>query len=238
MHYGGKKKNKMEYILDGLKQGLALLFPPNREILQIVILSLAVSGGATVLAATTAIPSALFLALKEFRGKRFLVGVVNTALSVPAVLIGLLVYGLVSRRGPLGTLGLLFTPGAMILAQALLAFPIITALVLAALKGIARDSRDLALSLGANRLQLALAVIHQGRFAFLTALIAGFSRVIGETGMTLMVGGNIKGHTRVLTTAISLETMKGNFEIGIALGIVLLLAALTINIVLQWAQGK
>jgi tungstate transport system permease protein len=217
---------------------LALLFPPNREIVRIIILSLAVSGSATVLATLAAIPAALGLALKEFRGKRFLVGVVNTALSVPAVLIGLLVYGLVSRRGPLGTLGLLFTPGAMILAQALLAFPIITALALAALKGIARDSRDLALSLGANRLQLALAVIRQGRFAFLTALIAGFSRVIGETGMTLMVGGNIKGQTRVLTTAISLETMKGNFEIGIALGIVLLLAALTINIVLQWAQGK
>jgi len=228
----------MDYILEGLKQGGKLLLPPNRDILQIIALSLAVSGGATVLAACTAIPAALFLALKEFRGKRFLVGVVNTALSIPAVLIGLLVYGMVSRRGPLGTLGLLFTPGAMILAQALLAFPIITALALAALKGIARDSRDLALSLGANRLQLALAVIRQGRFAFLTALIAGFSRVIGETGMTLMVGGNIRGHTRVLTTAISLETMKGNFEIGIALGIVLLLAALTITIVLQWLQGK
>jgi tungstate transport system permease protein len=228
----------MAYILDGLKQGLAILFPPHREILQIIILSLVVSGSATFLAAVAAIPAALGLALKEFHGKRFLVGVVNTALSIPAVLIGLLVYGLVSRRGPLGTLGLLFTPGAMVLAQALLAFPLITALALAALQGIARDARDLALSLGANRWQLALAVIRQGRFAFLTALIAGFSRVIGETGMTLMVGGNIKGHTRVLTTAISLETMKGNFEIGIALGIVLLLAALSINIVLQWMQGK
>jgi tungstate transport system permease protein len=228
----------MEYILDGFKHGLAMLMPPDREIMRIVFLSLAVSGGATVLAALAAIPAALILALREFRGKRFLVGLVNTALSVPAVLIGLLVYGLVSRRGPLGPLGLLFTPGAMVLAQALLAFPIITALALAALKGIAREARDLALSLGANRRQLALAVIRQGRFAFLTALIAGFSRIIGETGMTLMVGGNIKGHTRVLTTAISLETMKGNFEIGIALGIVLLLAALTITIVLQWAQGK
>ena len=228
----------MAYILDGLKHGLAMLLPPDREIMQIVLLSLAVSGGATMLASLAAIPAALVLALKEFRGRRFLVGVVNTALSVPAVLIGLLVYGLVSRRGPLGALGLLFNPGAMILAQALLAFPIITALALAALKGVAREARDLALSLGANRRQLALAVIRQGRFAFLTALIAGFSRVIGETGMTLMVGGNIKGQTRVLTTAISLETMKGNFEIGIALGIVLLLAALSINIVLQWAQGK
>jgi tungstate transport system permease protein len=228
----------MAYILEGLKHGLAMLLPPDREIVRIVVLSLAVSGGATVLAALAAIPAALLLALKEFRGKRFLVGVVNTALSVPAVLIGLLVYGLVSRRGPLGTLGLLFTPGAMVLAQALLAFPIVTALALAALKGVAREARDLALSLGANRWQLSLAVIRQGRFAFLTALIAGFSRIIGETGMTLMVGGNIKGQTRVLTTAISLETMKGNFEIGIALGMVLLLAAVTVNVVLQWAQGK
>jgi tungstate transport system permease protein len=228
----------MAYILEGLKQGLALLLPPSREILQIIILSLAVSGAATVLAALAAIPAALFLALREFRGKRLLVGLVNTAMSVPAVLIGLLVYGLVNRRGPLGVLGLLFSPGAMILAQALLAFPLITALALAALKGVAREARDLALSLGANRGQLAAAVIRQGRFAFLTAIIAGFSRVIGETGMTLMVGGNIKGQTRVLTTAISLETMKGNFEIGIALGIVLLLVAATVNIALQGVQGK
>jgi len=228
----------MSYFLEGLKQGAALLLPPSSEILQIIALSLAVSGVATLLASLVAVPASLFLALKEFRGKRFLVGLVNTAMSVPAVLIGLLVYGLVNRRGPLGILGLLFTPGAMILAQALLAFPLITALALAALKGIARDARDLALSLGANRSQLAAAVIRQGRFAFLTAIIAGFSRVIGETGMTLMVGGNIKGQTRVLTTAISLETMKGNFELGIALGIVLLLAALAVNIALQGLQGK
>jgi tungstate transport system permease protein len=228
----------MDYILEGLKQGLKLLLPPSGEILRIVALSLVVSGAATLLASLAAVPASLFLALKEFRGKRLLVGLVNTAMSVPAVLIGLLVYGLVNRRGPLGTLGLLFTPGAMVLAQALLAFPLITALALAALKGIAKDARDLALSLGANRLQLAAAVIRQGRFAFLTAIIAGFSRVIGETGMTLMVGGNIKGQTRVLTTAISLETMKGNFEIGIALGIVLLLAALAVNVALQGVQGK
>ncbi len=228
----------MGYVLDGLRQGAALLLPPGREILEIIALSLAVSGTATALAAMAAIPAALFLALKDFRFKRLLVGLVNTAMAVPAVLIGLLVYGLVSRRGPLGPLGLLFTPGAMVIAQALLAFPLMTALALAALKGVARDARDLALSLGADRRQLAWAVIRQGRFAFLTAVIAGFSRVIGETGMTLMVGGNIKGQTRVLTTAISLETMKGNFEIGIALGIVLLLAALAINIALQAAQGK
>lgn len=228
----------MEYILEGLRQGILLLLPPGRDILQVIALSLVVSGTATILASLAAIPAALTLALKEFRGKRLVVGFVNTTMAVPAVLIGLLVYGMVNRRGPLGPLGLLFTPVAMIIAQALLAFPLITALALAALKGVARDARDLALSLGANRRQLAMAVIRQGRFAFLTAIIAGFSRVIGETGMTLMVGGNIKGQTRVLTTAISLETMKGNFEIGIALGIVLLLAALAINVALQTVQGK
>ena len=228
----------MEYLLTGFKEGLALLFPPRRELLQIVLLSLAVSSCATVLAGLVAVPTGVILALKEFRLKRLVIGILNTALAIPAVLIGLVVYMLVSRRGPLGPLGLLFTPGAMILAQTLLAFPIITALSLAALKGIAKDARDLSLSLGANRWQLAKTLVRQGKFAILTAFIAGFSRVIGETGMTLMVGGNIKGSTRVMTTAISLETMKGNFETGIALGLVLLVTALLVNIGLQSVQGK
>jgi tungstate transport system permease protein len=126
----------------------------------------------------------------------------------------------------------------MILAQAALAFPIVAVLTLSALKNAARDSKDLALSLGASRLQMAILVIRQGRFAFLTALISAFSRLIGETGMTLMVGGNIRGETRVMTTAISLETMKGNFEVGIALGLVLLTVALLVNVLLQRLQGR
>lgn len=228
----------MDYLLTGIKEGLSLLFPPGREILHIIFLSLLVSGSATLLSGIFAIPLGVLLAVKDFRFKRLLIGIIQTSLAVPAVLIGLVVYTLINRRGPFGALGLLFTPSAMILAQAVLVFPIITALTLAALKGVAHETRDLAFSLGASRFQMALAVIRQGRFAFLTALITGFSRVIGETGMTLMVGGNIKGQTRVMTTAISLETMKGNFEIGIALGVVLLLAALLINLVLQWVQGK
>ncbi len=228
----------MGYFLEGLRQALKLLFPPSREVLAIVGLSLLVSGSATALAALFAAPLGLFLSLAEFRGRRLLIGLLQTAMSIPAVLIGLVVYILVSRRGLLGFLGLLFTPGAMILAQALLAFPIIAALALAALKDKARDGRDLAYALGASRGQMLRTILHQGRFAFLTAMVAGFSRVLGETGMTLMVGGNIKGATRVMTTAISLETMKGNFEIGIALGLVLLVVALLVNIVLQWWQGK
>ncbi len=228
----------MSYLFEGFHQALHLLFPPQTEILRIIFLSLAVSGSATLIAGFFAIPLGVFLSLTEFRFKRLIIALLNTALAVPAVLIGLLVYILVSRRGLLGFLGLLFTPGAMIIAQALLAFPIITALSLSALKGIAAETRDLAFSLGASPMHMALTVIRQGKFAFLTSIITGFSRVIGETGMTLMVGGNIKGSTRVMTTAISLETMKGNFEIGIALGLVLLTVALLVNIVLQWVQGK
>jgi tungstate transport system permease protein len=228
----------MSYFLEGFKQALALLVPPSPEILGIIGLSLAVSASATLLAGIFAIPAGVFLAVTEFRFKRLVIGLLNTTLAIPAVLIGLLVYILVTRRGPLGSLGLLFTPWAMVLAQSILAFPIITALSLSALKGVAKETKDLAFSLGASPLQMALAVIRQGKFAFLTAIIAGFSRVIGETGMTLMVGGNIKGATRVMTTAISLETMKGNFELGIALGLVLLLAALLLNVFLQSMQGK
>ncbi len=228
----------MDFFWEGMKQGVRLLLPPNRELLAIVSLSLLVSGSATLISSALAIPLGLWLSLKEFRGKRLLVGLINTWLALPAVLIGLLVYMLINRSGMLGALGLLFTPGAMIVAQAILALPIITALSLAAAKGVARDTRDLALSLGASRWQTALAIIGEGRFAFLTAIIAGFSRVIGETGMTMMVGGNIKGATRVMTTAIYLETTKGNFETGIALGIVLLAVALALNFLLQLLQGK
>lgn len=228
----------MSYFLEGFKQALTLLFPPSPEILAIIGLSLVVSASATLLAGIFAIPLGVSLAVTEFRFKRLVIGLLNTAMAIPAVLIGLLVYILVTRRGLLGFLGLLFTPWAMVMAQAFLAFPIITALSLAALKGVAKETKDLAFSLGASPLQMSLAVIRQGKFAFLTAIIAGFSRVIGETGMTLMVGGNIKGETRVMTTAISLETMKGNFELGIALGLVLLLVALLLNVFLQIMQGK
>jgi tungstate transport system permease protein len=228
----------MDYFLEGLRQALHILLPPSRELLSIVGLSLLVSGAATVLAALAGAPLGIWLAVAEFRGRRFLIWLVQTALSVPAVLIGLVVYILVSRRGLLGFMGLLFTPWAMILAQALLATPIVAALTLAALKGQAREARDLAYSLGASRRRMLGTIVRQGRFAFLAAMITGFSRVVGETGMTLMVGGNIKGATRVMTTAISLETMKGNFEIGLALGIVLLVTALIVNAVLQACQGK
>lgn len=228
----------MEYILEGIVQGFYLLFPPKKEIIDIVLLSLAVSGSATVIAGIFGIPVGIFIALKDFKLRRFVIGFLNTWLALPAVVIGLLVYGFLSRMGPLGDWGFLFTPYAIIIAQSVLAAPIITALTLSALKNIAKETRDVSYSLGADRIQMIFAIVREGRFAFLSAIIIGFSRVIGETGMTIMVGGNIKGATRVLTTAISLETMKGNFELGIALGVVLILVAVVLNVILQAVQGK
>jgi tungstate transport system permease protein len=228
----------MGYLWTGVKEALGLLCPPSADLLGIIFLSLLVSATATLAAGLLAAPFGTWMAMHEFRFKRHLITLMNTAMAIPAVLIGLLIYMLLSRQGLMGFLGLLFTPWAMILAQAALAFPIVAVLTLSALKNAARDSKDLALSLGASRLQMAILVIRQGRFAFLTALISAFSRLIGETGMTLMVGGNIRGETRVMTTAISLETMKGNFEVGIALGLVLLTVALLVNVLLQRLQGR
>ncbi len=228
----------MEYLFEGIKQGFLLLFPPKKDILEIVFLSLLVSGSATLLSAIFSIFLGVFLALREFKGKRILVGMLNTSLSIPSVLIGLLVYTLLFRKGPFGALSLLFTPYAMVIAQCLLAIPIITTLTFSALKGIAPKTRDVAFTLGASNWQTGFLLLKEGRFAFLSAIIMGFSRVIGETGMALIVGGNIKGETRVMTTTIALETMKGNFEIGISLGIVLLLVAIIINVFLQILQGK
>lgn len=228
----------MDYILEGIRQGFSFLFPPRKEILEIALLSVFVSGSATIIAGIFGISIGIFIAINDFRFRRFIVGFLNTWLALPAVIIGLLVYIFLSRRGPFGFFGFLFTPYAMIIAQSILALPIVSALTVSALKNSSKDVKDIAYSLGASKLQMIFTIIKESRFAFLTAIITAFSRVIGETGMTLMVGGNIKGATRVLTTAISLETMKGNFEFGIALGVVLLFVALIVNIALQIFQGK
>lgn len=228
----------MEYLFAGIKQGFLLLLSFNKEVFEIVILSLVVSGCATIISGIFAIPIGIFLATNDFKYKRVVITGLNTSLAIPSVLIGLLLYIFLSRKGPLGGLELLFTPYAMIIAQSVLATPIICALSFSALRNIAKDIKDLSYSLGAAQLQFVLTLIREGKFALLTAIVVGFSRVIGETGMTLMIGGNIKGETRVMTTAIALETMKGNWELGIAIGIILLFVAIIINILLQIIQGK
>jgi len=219
-------------------QALKLLASFDPELWGIVGVSLKVSVAAALIAAALAVPLALLVTQREFAGKRAAIGLVNSLMAVPAVVIGLLVYLLFSRSGPLGALQLLYSQGAMVVAQALLALPLMTGLCVAALQGVPPLARETMLTLGATRLQSVGGVAREARFALTAAFIAGLARVLGETGMTMMVGGNIKGDTRVMTTAIALETMKGNFELGIALGIVLLIVAIAINVALQSVQGR
>lgn len=228
----------MSNLWQSISQALKLLASFDPELWGIVATSLRVSGTAALLAAALAVPLALLAARGEYRAKRAVIGLLNSLMAVPAVVIGLLVYLLFSRSGPLGALQLLYSPGAMVTAQAALALPLMTGLCVAALQGVPPLAAETMLTLGAGRLQVLLGTVREARFALTAALIAGFARVLGETGMTMMVGGNIRGETRVMTTAIALETMKGNFELGVALGIVLLLVAVAVNVALQLVQGR
>ena len=207
-----------------------MLLTNEGELWGTVALSLRLSLGATLIAALFAVPLGFLLAVRDFRSKSFVTRLLRTLLAVPAVFLGVVVYLLLSRKG-LGPLGLLFTLGDLITGY--------TGLPLVCASPTPPSDRGEP-RLGtpsADRLQTVLLLLRQGRTAFLTALITGFSRVLGETGMTLMVGGNLKGETRVMTTAISLETMKGNFEIGLALGLVLVILALGLNLLLQLWEG-
>jgi tungstate transport system permease protein len=199
------------------------------EVLEILGVTLRVSVTATLLAAVASVPLGLGLVLVSFPGKRVVVAVIHTLMALPTVVVGLLLYGLLSRSGPLGFLGLLYTPWAMIAGQFLLALPIITALTYAAIKGVDARVRRTALTLGATELQAARALLAEARYGLLAAVAAGFGRAITEVGAAIMLGGNIRGLTRTMTTAITLETAKGDFALGIALGLILLAVALGAN---------
>ena len=227
----------MDFIFSGLWDGLKLLLQLDGEVYGIAWVSLRVSLLAILFAALPAVPLGLLVGLTEFRGKKPLCTLFNTLMALPTVVVGLLVYGLLSNKGLLGELGLLYTPGAMVTAQAILAFPLITALVIAAITTLDQRVHPTALTLGANRGQAALAVLLEARFAVLAALCAGFGRVLTEVGAAIMVGGNIKGFTRTLTTAIALETAKGEFAQGMALGVILLVLALGVNLVASRFSG-
>jgi len=200
------------------------------ELFGIISLSLKVSLTATVLAALAAVPLGFAIAIHEFPGKRPLVVALNTLFSLPTVLVGLFVYALISHSGPLGRLGLLYTPAAMVIGQWLLALPVITALTYSATKGVDERVRPTALTLGADGWQAGRMVLREGRYGLLAAVAAGFGRVISEIGSAIMIGGNIRGYTRVMTTAIALETSKGEFQTGIVLGLILLAVALSVNL--------
>lgn len=214
-------------------QAIVLIVNLDPEVMQIAGLSLLISLSATIIAALIAIPLAGFINFNEFYGKRAVIVLIQTLYSVPTVVVGLVVYLLISKSGPFGFLGLLFTPAGMILGQTILIIPIMTGLVISALSGIDRGISDTLVSLGATRFQRIAAIVKEARFAILSAVVLGFGRAIAEVGVAMMIGGNIRDHTRVLTTAITLETGMGNFSLSIALGIILLVIALIVVVILN-----
>lgn len=228
----------MDLIWEGIKEALRLLLTLDREVLGITLLSLALSGLATLVSLLLGVSMGVVLALTRFPGKRLLISFVNTGMGLPPVVVGLFVSILLWRNGPLGGLHLLYTPTAIVIAQAVIATPIIAGLSLAALQQLPPDLRLQILSLGASRPQMVWLLIKEARLPLLAAIMAGFGGVISEVGASIMVGGNIKGSTRVLTTATVMETSKGNFDIAIALSLILLALAFAVNAALTHIQQR
>ena len=223
----------MDEIITGITQAFNLIVTLNPEVLQIAALSVYISLAATILAACISIPLGGLIHFREFRGKRTLKMIIQTLYSVPTVVVGLLIYLLLSRSGPLGFLGLLFTPEGMILGQMVLIIPITTGLVISALSGVDRNISDTLVSLGATEFQGIVQIVKEARLAILSAVILAFGRAISEVGVAMMIGGNIADQTRVLTTAIALQTGMGDFGFSIALGIILLAIALVIVVAMN-----
>ena len=228
----------METILQGFVSAFRLITHLNPELLQIILLSLEVSGLALVVATVLGLPLGALLALKPFPLRGILLSLLNTGMGLPPVVVGLFLYLILSRSGPMGFLALLYSPSAMIIGQAILAFPIVTSLTHAAVVGVDPVIRLAAQTLGATPWQEAATVVREARFGVGAAVIAGFGRVSAEVGVVLMVGGNIAHYTRVMTTTIALETDKGNFDLGIALGIILLALSLLVNVALRGVQRQ
>jgi tungstate transport system permease protein len=228
----------MDSITQGFIQAVHLIFHLNPELFGIILLSLKVSGLALVIATALGLPLGALLGLRRFPGRDLAISVSNTFMGLPPVVVGLFVYLLLSRKGPLGFLGLLYSPSAMIIAQTILALPIVASLCRSAIVNVDPVIRQASRSLGATPQQETLTVIIEARYGILSAVIAAFGRVMAEVGSILIVGGNIAGYTRVMTTTIALETDKGNFELALALGIILLTISFIINALLHMVQKK
>jgi len=228
----------MDLIWKGILQAIALLFQGNPEILDITLLSLKVSGVATGISLLLGLPLGTWLALGRFRGRDFMLSLINTGMALPPVVVGLWVSIFLWRSGPLGDLHLIYTPTAIVIAQTIIAAPVVTGLTVAALQQVNPNLQLQLLGLGASRQQMILALWREARLPLLAALMAGFGSVISEVGASMMVGGNIRYQTRVLTTATVLETGKGEFAMAIALGFILLLLAYLVNLALTWIQQR
>jgi len=228
----------MDYIFNGVREALKIILSGDAEFVAIVGVSLLIASISTTLAALSGIPCGVLVAHKRFSGRDAVITVLNTFMSLPTVVVGLMVYSFLSRRGPCGSLGLLYTRTAMVIGQWILAFPIVAGLTVAAVSGLDERIHPTALSLGADPAQGFRIFLHEARFGILAALVAGFGRVFAEVGVSMMLGGNIRGYTRNITTAIALETSKGEFALAIALGLVLLSVALAINVLFGLFRRK
>jgi len=225
-------------IWQGFLKALELIFTLNPEVLEITARTLVISISSTIIAGLMCLPLGSVIHFNSFRGKRTLINFIQTFYSVPTVAVGLIVFLLFSRSGPLGFMELLFTPQVMIIGQVILICPIMLGLVIAALKGVDQAAYETAIAVGASQFQATNIVIREARYSIYSAMILGFGRAISEVGLALMVGGNIRGYTRVMTTAISLETSKGDIVLSIALGIILISIALIINFALSRLQQR
>lgn len=228
----------MDLIVEGFRKALELVLTLDPEVLGITALSLEISASATLLSVLVGVTSGTALALATFPGKRLLVSLVNTGMGLPPVVVGLFVSMFLWRSGPLGALGLLYTPTAIVIAQAVIATPIVTGITIGAIQGLPPSLRLQILALGATRRQLLWMLVREARIPLMAGVMAGFGGVISEVGASIMVGGNIKGQTRVLTTATVMETSKGNFEVAFALSILLLVLAFSVNAVLTHLQQR
>ncbi len=223
---------------EGLSRAAELILHLDPEVLGITLRTLAISLAATAISIVLGISSGTALALAEFPGKRLVVSVVNTGMGLPPVVVGLFVSILLWRNGALGYLGLLYTPTAMVLAQAIIATPIVMGVTVAAMQSLPASLKLQVLALGASRWQLVWILMREARLPLMAGVMAGFGGVISEVGASIMVGGNVKGYTRVLTTATVMETSRGNFDVAIALSLILLTVALGINYLLTLVQQR
>lgn len=228
----------MTELWQGLVKAIQLITALDPEVMEIASRSLAIAAASCVIASLISLPLGSVIHFNRFPGKRLLINILQTLYAVPTVAIGLFVFVFLSRTGPLGELGLMFTPMAIVIGQAILITPVILGLTISALSGVDKALTETAISLGANRFQATTIIFREVRYGILTAVIMGFARAISEVGISLMIGGNIEGFTRTITTAISLETSKGDIELSIALGIILIFLVLVINVALNGFQQR
>jgi len=228
----------MDFLFDSFFSALALIWTRDSDVFAIVGVSLKVSTSSTILASLMGVPLGFIIAFESFPGRRMIITCLNTLLALPTVVIGLFVYAFIARQGPLGSLDLLYTQKAIIIGQTILILPLVTALIIAAISRIDERYRKTAMTLGANRLQTAGVILREARFGIVAAVIAAYGRVISEVGISMMLGGNARGFTRTMTTAMALEYDKGEFTLAVALGLILLGFSFGINLLFQFVQGR